>query len=130
MVRRSDYAQGFRPASEVARDGSGDCTAHSVLLAAMLRARGIPARVAVGLVYVPASDRPRMVFHMWTLAYIEDRWVHLDATLTGGYAAADRITLGTHHLGDGNEYECVAPVIGAIGRFDIEILNATYRPLE
>ena len=44
MVRRSDYAQGFRPASIVARDGSGDCTAHSVLLAAML-IHGSPSRV-------------------------------------------------------------------------------------
>ncbi len=126
LVRRTDYTQGFRTASEVARDGSGDCTARSILLAAMLRSRGIPARVAVGLVYMPAEDKPRMVFHMWTLAYIEGRWVHLDATLTGGYAPADRITLGTHHLADGNEYECVAPVLGIIGQVDIAILNATY----
>jgi hypothetical protein len=130
LIRRHDYSQGFRPASEVARDGSGDSTAHSILLAAMLRSRGIPARVAVGLVYVPSQDQPRMAFHMWTIAHIENRWVHLDATLTGGYAAADRITLGTYHLADGNEYECVAPVVAAIGRYDVQILNATYRPLQ
>jgi len=126
LVRRTDYAQGFRTASEVARDGSGDCTARSILLAAMLRSRGIPARVAVGLVYMPAEDQPRMVYHMWTIAYIDGRWVHLDATLTGGDAPADRITLGTHHLADGNEYECVAPILGIIGQVDIAILNATY----
>lgn len=126
LVRRTDYAQGFRTASDVAREGSGDCTARSILLAAMLRSRGIPARVAVGLVYMPTEDQPRMVYHMWTLAYIEGRWVHLDATLTGGYAPADRITLGTHHLADGNEYECVAPILGIIGQVDIAIVNATY----
>ncbi len=126
LVRRTDDAHGFRIASEVARDGSGDCTARSILLAAMLRSRDIPARVAVGLVYATAEDQPRMAYHMWTLAYIDGRWVHLDPTLTGGYAAADRITLGTHHLADGNDYECVAPILGAIGQIDIAILNATY----
>lgn len=126
LIRRTDYAQGFRAASEIAREGSGDCTARSILLAAMLRSRNIPARVAVGLVYMPAEDQPRMVYHMWTIAYIDGRWVHLDATLTGGYAPADRVTLGTHHLADGNEYECVAPILGIIGQVDIAILNATY----
>ena len=39
-------------AAEVARSREGDCTEHAVLLAALARARGIPARVAMGLVYV------------------------------------------------------------------------------
>ena len=42
----------YASASETARTGSGDCTEHAVLLAAVLKARGIPARVCHGLVYV------------------------------------------------------------------------------
>lgn len=42
----------YASASETARTGSGDCTEHAVLLAALLKARGIPARVCHGLVYV------------------------------------------------------------------------------
>ena len=38
----------FRGASQ----GSGDCTEHAVLLAAVVKARGLPARVCHGLVYV------------------------------------------------------------------------------
>jgi len=42
----------YASASETARTGSGDCTEHAVLLAALLKARAIPARVCHGLVYV------------------------------------------------------------------------------
>ena len=42
----------YASASETARTGSGDCTEHAVLLAAVLKARAIPARVCHGLVYV------------------------------------------------------------------------------
>jgi len=130
LIRKKGYTQGFVPASQVARDGAGDCTAHAVLLAAMLRARGIPARVAVGLVYVPTAEQPRMAYHMWTLAHIDDAWVHFDATLPGGFAPADRITLTTHTLAGGNEYECLTPVIGAIGQFNIEIIDSALGPID
>merc|ERR1719261_1398662 len=42
----------YASASETARSGSGDCTEHAVLLAAVVKARGLPARVCHGLVYV------------------------------------------------------------------------------
>ena len=42
----------YASASETARTGSGDCTEHAVLLAALVKARGLPARVCHGLVYV------------------------------------------------------------------------------
>ena len=74
-------------ASDVARSHSGDCKAHAVYLAALARARGIPARVAVGLVY---SDRlAAFGYHMWTEVYIDGRWIPLDGTLgLGGIGAA------------------------------------------
>jgi len=42
----------YASASETARTGSGDCTEHAVLLAALVKARGLPSRVCHGLVYV------------------------------------------------------------------------------
>ena len=80
-------------ASEAAASGSGDCTEHAVLLAALLRTEGIPSRVAVGLVYAQrfVGERNIFVYHMWTQALLGseaagtarsvDRWVDLDATL-------------------------------------------------
>jgi hypothetical protein len=124
LIRKKNYTNGFMPASEVARSGEGDCTAHAVLLAAMLRARGIPARVAIGLVYVPAEPKPRMAYHMWTIAYINDQWLHFDSTLPGGNAPADRITITTHTLNGGNEYEALGPVLGTIGQYNIEVVRS------
>src|SRR6185369_1750667 len=50
-VHNKNFSTAFATAAEVARSLEGDCTEHAVLLAALCRARQIPARVAVGLVY-------------------------------------------------------------------------------
>ena len=73
-VSEKDYGRGFATALEVLRDRSGDCTEHSVLLAALLRSAGIPARPVVGL----ACGQNRLVGHMWVEAYV-DHWRTLDA---------------------------------------------------
>ena len=54
----------------------GDCNEHAVLLTALLRAVGIPARECVGVVY---TDH-RFFYHAWTEAYL-GRWISMDATL-------------------------------------------------
>lgn len=94
-------AIGAGTASEAARTGEGDCTESAVLLAAMLRARGIPSRCVTGLVYSAepfAGQRDVFIYHMWTQAWIEaedtgedgangesaqagGRWVDLDAAM-------------------------------------------------
>ncbi|MGV3486539.1 MAG: transglutaminase-like domain-containing protein [Planctomycetaceae bacterium] len=129
LIGPGDYSRGFATASRTARDSVGDCTERAVLLAAMLRAREVPARIAAGLVYTGSDQGASMAYHMWTLAWIDDHWLALDPT-QGRLAAADRIILATSHLADGNEYNCLAPVLAAIGRMDIEISNAKYRPLD
>lgn len=129
LIGPGDYTRGFATASQTARDSVGDCTERAVLLAAMLRARDIPARVAAGLIYAGSEDAPFMAYHMWTLAWIDDRWLALDPT-SGQLAAADRIVLATSDLADGNEYQCLAPVLAAIGRMEIEITSARYQPLD
>jgi len=55
-VTMKDYLQAFATASEVARNREGDCKGCAVYLAALARARKIPARVAMGLVYMPQSQ--------------------------------------------------------------------------
>merc|ERR1719261_959477 len=51
-IQDKHLSTAYASASETARTGSGDCTEHAVLLAALLKARGIPSRVCHGLVYV------------------------------------------------------------------------------
>ena len=70
-----------------------------------------------------------MAYHMWTLAWVDDQWLALDPTF-GGLAAADRIIVTSSNLADGNEYNCLAPILAAIGRMEIEISNAQYQPLD
>ena len=85
LVRRSitatSYGVGFASAGETAKSKEGDCTEHGVLLCGVLRANGIPSRVAYGLVYVDSAAA--MVPHMWTEAYLGDGWKPLDATRPG-----------------------------------------------
>jgi hypothetical protein len=67
-ISKPGFPQAFDTAADVIESGEGDCTEHAVLLAALARARGIPARVAIGLVYHKQS----FLYHMWTAAGL--RW--------------------------------------------------------
>ena len=61
----------------------GDCTEHAVLLASLVRALGIPARVATGIAYAPAFGERRDVFvpHAWVMAWVDGEWRGFDAAL-------------------------------------------------
>ncbi|MCG8650574.1 MAG: transglutaminase-like domain-containing protein, partial [Pirellulales bacterium] len=120
LIGLRNSSQGFSKASDVVKDLQGDCTDHAVLLAALLRSRQIPARLALGLRYV-ADPQPQMVYHAWVLAYVDDNWLALDSTL-GGLAPADRFALSMTQLGDGQEYEAMAPLLNALGSIEIEVL--------
>jgi transglutaminase-like putative cysteine protease len=73
-ISNKSYGEGFGTAVDVLRSHTGDCTEHAVLLAALLRAAKIPARVVVGLAYADGA----LVGHMWTEAYVNG-WETLDA---------------------------------------------------
>ncbi len=66
-------------ASRILADRTGDCTEYGRLLAALLRALGLPAREVSGLAYTGDSD-PGFAFHAWTEAYTGDRWLAADPT--------------------------------------------------
>jgi transglutaminase-like putative cysteine protease len=118
---------GMASATEVAQTREGDCTEHAVLLAAMMRAAGIPSRVASGLIYVDESGMGLenvFGFHAWAQAWIDGRWVDYDGVLPGNtdYDAA-HILMRTSQMADGqwvNDLVDLAPLIGGI---DIEVLR-------
>ena len=113
-VRSKNLSVGYATAAEVARSRQGDCTEHAVLLAAMCRAKGIPAQVVFGLTHVDRFLGKRNVFggHAWVRAYIGGKWVHLDATM--GYDAG-HIMLAT---GDGSPDEFFG-LLGTLGYFEM-----------
>ncbi len=112
-------------AGEVATSRSGDCTEHSVLLTALLRAADIPARAVTGLVYVEAlaGERDLFGYHMWTQAWVGDRWLDLDATLAVPFDAA-HIAFGTTALNDDHA------TLKELGRLAAFIGQAKIRVLE
>ncbi|HEX3765794.1 MAG TPA: transglutaminase domain-containing protein [Kofleriaceae bacterium] len=93
-----DAGIAFAPAAELVRDRHGTCAGYAVLLASLLRAAHIPARLDLGLVYAGG------IFggHAWVEAWIGGRWVPLDAALPGdGSADAARIALARGALDHG-----------------------------
>jgi hypothetical protein len=79
-ITRKGMEHGYASALEVLRSRAGDCTEHSLLTVALLRAAGIPARPVVGLAYGEAEKA--FVGHMWVEAHV-DYWRTLDALNLG-----------------------------------------------
>lgn len=90
----------------------GDCNEHAVLLTALLRAVGIPARECVGIVY---TDH-RFFYHAWTEAYF-GRWISMDATLNQMPTDATHIKLV--HGGLGKQAELMA----LMGKLQLDIVE-------
>lgn len=119
LITKSGYAQAFDTAADALASGAGDCTEHAVLLAAMARARKIPARVAVGLVY---KDK-RFLYHMWTEVFIDGRWIPLDATLARGGIGAAHLKLGHSSLDGPSPWTSMLAVAQVAGQLKVEILD-------
>lgn len=66
----------------------GDCNEHAVLLAALARAAGIPAKIEAGLVYLNG----RFYYHAWNLLYVGE-WITADAVFGQMPADAAHIRL-------------------------------------
>lgn len=120
-ITNKNYSTAFATAADVAQTREGDCTEHSVLLAALLRARGVPARVAMGLVYVP--DAQALAYHMWTEAYVHDRWMPLDGTMGRGGIGAAHLKLGQSTLAGASAYSSLLPVAQVLGRLRVQVLE-------
>ena len=84
-IEKKDMSVGYASALEVVKSRQGDCTEHALLVAALCRAVGIPARIVVGF----ANIGNIFVGHAWTEAYIGDKWRGLDAAMKelGGFDA-------------------------------------------
>lgn len=101
-------------ALQVLESRQGDCNEHTVLYVAMARSLGLPARTAVGLVYLDGS----FFYHAWPEVWLGE-WVAVDPTF-GQYpadAAHIRFVIG----GLAQQVE----IIRLIGRLNIEVLEST-----
>lgn len=80
-IEKKNLSRSLDVASVVARRKEGDCTEHAVLLAALLRAFRIPARVVMGLAIVELEGRVSAMGHAWVEARGVSSWEVVDAAL-------------------------------------------------
>lgn len=120
---RVDNGAPLVPAGQVARSLRGDCRLYALLLTALCRAEGIPARTAVGLIYVEKGRRPQMGFHMWTEVRIDGRWLGLDATLGQGRIGAAHVKVADHSWAGTQSLTPLLPVRRVLGKIAVEVLR-------
>jgi transglutaminase-like putative cysteine protease len=114
-MTKADYTEAMAPADHVARTRSGDCTEFAMLTGAMCKAVGVPARTAVGLVYVNnLLGKPGLGFHMWTEVFVNGQWMGLDATLGQGSIGPGHIKITDHSWAGVISFTPLLPVKGFI----------------
>jgi transglutaminase-like putative cysteine protease len=120
---KTPYTPLMSSAAEVARSQSGDCIDHAMLLAAIIRARGVPARVAIGLVFNGSKDEPAMVLHSWTEVYLKDHWVCIDASVDTSSTNASYLKLVDTPFADQNPYAPLLATLQAIDLIELLVLD-------
>jgi hypothetical protein len=89
---------GFASAPEVARTPRGDCTEHTVLMVAMLRRLGVPARAALGWAALDMGNETVLGLHTWAEVKIGQRWIPMDPTFGQAPAGAFRAIISASAL--------------------------------
>jgi hypothetical protein len=120
-----DNATPLGPASATARRLRGDCRHYALMTAALCRAQGIPARTAIGLLYVEKGGRPKMGFHMWTEVWIDGQWLGLDATLGLGGVSAAHLKINDHSWHDTASLTPLLPVSRILGKITVTVVRYT-----
>jgi hypothetical protein len=98
-------------ALEVLQTKKGDCNEHTVLFNALARAAGLPAKTAVGIVYL----RGAFYYHAWSEVWLGE-WVSIDATLNQFPADV------THVKFLEGEIDRQLDILQLIGNLKIEVL--------
>ncbi|MEI7705153.1 MAG: transglutaminase-like domain-containing protein [Deltaproteobacteria bacterium] len=89
------YGQSADRASDILRQGKGDCTEHTRLFVALCRAAGIRAREVKGLVYASyGQGGPGLYWHAWAEVKVGDGWIAVDPTFGQDVADATHVALG------------------------------------
>ena len=117
-ISKKSMGVGFASALETCRSGEGDCTEHAVLLAALCRAAGIPARVLMGIEYLAGIWGG----HAWNEVWIDGAWYQLDAT--NAYGFVDPLHLPFAHLvmKEGGAAE-MTQLMGVLGTITVDIVE-------
>jgi len=111
-VVEKEATASFPSALDVLKHMKGDCNEHSVFYAALARSVGIPAKVAVGLVYMNGA----FYYHAWNEVYL-GKWVPVDATFGEFPASAVHVKLAEGELSK------QAEILGLVGKVKVRVLE-------
>jgi hypothetical protein len=123
-LHRKNFSTAMASAAEVAQRMEGDCTEHAMLLAAMLRAKKIPSRIATGLVYVESLNA--FGGHMWTEAFLAGEWIPLDGTLGRGGVGPAHLKMADSALDEDAPLPVTTflPAYKTLGKLKISLVTA------
>jgi hypothetical protein len=124
VIAPAPQLRGLVPASEVAQAGTADATGYAVLLTALLRANGIPARVVFG-VSLARPEAKHMTYHAWTTALFENQWTLLDATVVDG-VMSNRLAFWVSDLADESAPQTLLQRLAELGKCQVKILKTQY----
>jgi hypothetical protein len=116
-IKDKNYDHGNLTASETLEKRAGDCTEHSTLLSALLKALKIPAKMVYGIVLDPEG---RFFFHNWNEVYTEKGWIVVDSTFGMINSDSARIAL-VYGGSDSSKREEVALAVIRFLSNDIEV---------
>ena len=122
-LTKKNMGVGFASALEVCKNREGDCTEHSVLVAGLCRAAGIPARVVMGLECIQGIWGG----HAWDEVWIGGHWYALDATL--GYGSVDpfHLAVAKTALAEGSFGKELLSLMSVVGAVDVSVLEVTWK---
>lgn len=108
-------------AIDVLRERRAECQGHAYLLAALARARGIPARIVNGIAY--SEPHQGFLYHTWNELWIEGHgWRPVDATFAQAHADATHVKLL-----EGEAAGELVPLANLIGRMRVASVAALGR---
>lgn len=97
---------------------TGDCTEHTVLLIALARSVGIPARICSGLVF----SKNAFYYHFWAEVFV-GKWVQMDPAFGQVIADANHIQLQGKTLESGTMVEFTEGVFRTLNQLDIDVIE-------
>ncbi len=107
---------GFNSSLKTLESRSGDCTEHTVLLIAMARSVGIPARICSGLVF----SKDAFYYHFWPEVYV-GTWVQMDPSLGQIIADANHVQLQGNILESDTMREYTEGIFRTLNQLEIDI---------
>ena len=121
-ISKKGFSVGFASALEALRRRQGDCTEHALLLTALCRSVGIPARAVSGLIYF----RGAFGYHMWAEVFT-GVWFPLDPAFGLDSVDATHVKIAVDSMAGGAIGSSFVPLLDVMGRIDLEVVEYVSR---